>query len=81
MSSKAKIRRMGNSQGVLIPRPLLAAAGLKVDESIEITPVDGKLVIARATPELSLDELLGGITEANLHGEVDSGAAVGVEAL
>ncbi len=81
MSSKAKIRRMGNSQGVLIPRPLLAAAGLKVDESIEITPVDGKLVIARAAPELSLDELLGGITEANLHGEVDSGAAVGVEAL
>ncbi|MHB8145273.1 MAG: AbrB/MazE/SpoVT family DNA-binding domain-containing protein [Vulcanimicrobiaceae bacterium] len=35
---KVAIRRMGNSQGVILPKPLLAQIGLSTNE-IEMTPV------------------------------------------
>ena len=42
--------------------------------------VEGKLVIQALTGEpLTLDELLRGVTEQNLHGEWDTGPAVGRE--
>lgn len=40
---KAAIRKMGNSQGVLIPKPVLAQVGLK-DEAV-MTIEDGALVL------------------------------------
>ncbi|MBY4896029.1 AbrB/MazE/SpoVT family DNA-binding domain-containing protein [Cupriavidus sp. AU9028] len=33
---KSKIRRMGNSQGVLIPKPILAQLGLEDEVEMEI---------------------------------------------
>lgn len=40
---KAAIRKMGNSQGVLIPKPVLAQVGLE-DEAV-MTIEDGALVL------------------------------------
>jgi antitoxin MazE len=43
---KARIVRIGNSQGVRIPKPIIAAAGLA--EDIEFRIVDSGLLIANA---------------------------------
>jgi antitoxin MazE len=40
------IRRLGNSQGVSIPRSILDEAGLAIDSPIEIT-VDGAAIVLR----------------------------------
>ena len=42
---KAVIRKMGNSQGVLIPKPLLAQVGLEGEA--EMLVEDGALVLRR----------------------------------
>lgn len=42
---KTTIRRMGNSQGVLIPKPLLAQLGL--EDEVEMEVEDDALVIRR----------------------------------
>lgn len=43
---KTHIRKMGNSQGVIIPRLLLEEAGLKADDSVELkVNKKGRIVI------------------------------------
>ncbi|MGO0789414.1 AbrB/MazE/SpoVT family DNA-binding domain-containing protein [Herbaspirillum seropedicae] len=44
---KTSIRKMGNSQGVLIPKPFLAKIGMLVDEDIDIDVEDDKIVIRK----------------------------------
>ncbi|WP_443114350.1 AbrB/MazE/SpoVT family DNA-binding domain-containing protein [Herbaspirillum seropedicae] len=44
---KTSIRKMGNSQGVLIPKPFLAKIGMLVDEEIDIDVEDDKIVIRK----------------------------------
>ncbi|HZA39435.1 MAG TPA: hypothetical protein VFA00_02310 [Actinomycetota bacterium] len=41
--------------------------------------VRGKLVATPVRGKYELEELLAGVSKANLHGEVDSGDAVGQE--
>lgn len=42
---KATIRRMGNSQGVLIPKPILAQLGL--EDEVDMAVEDDALVIRK----------------------------------
>lgn len=78
---QSRVQKWGNSLALRIPKPFAEAAGLTADSPVEIRVEDGQLVIRPvARPDLTLDDLLAGITEANLHGEVDSGAAAGGEA-
>ncbi len=39
------IRKMGNSQGVLIPKPLLKEMGIKTGDNVDMSVERGKLVI------------------------------------
>jgi antitoxin MazE len=41
------IRQIGNSQGVVIPKPLLAQLGLDAKSGVEMTIEDGALVLRR----------------------------------
>jgi antitoxin MazE len=41
------IRQIGNSQGIVIPKPILAQLGLDVEEGAEMTIEDGALVLRR----------------------------------
>ena len=41
------IRRIGNSQGVVIPKPVLAQLGLDATAGVEMTIEDGALVLRR----------------------------------
>jgi antitoxin MazE len=75
------VRKWGNSAAVRIPAAVLDAAGLKADDAVEVREEDGRVVIekARTPQELTLEELLAGITPDNLHEEIDWGAPVGRE--
>jgi len=42
------IRSIGNSKGVVLPKPLLAQAGLGDDEAAEMTVEDGAIVLRKA---------------------------------
>ena len=42
---KNAVRRMGNSAGVIIPKPLLAEIGVKVGDVVELQAEGGRIVI------------------------------------
>lgn len=77
---RTKVVKWGNSLGLRIPKSFAeevqVSEGVEVDLSLE----DGHLVI-RVVPRenLNLKDLLAGITDANLHGEIDTGNPVGGE--
>ena len=41
------IRQIGNSQGVVIPKPVLAQLGMDAQAGVEMTVEDGALVLRR----------------------------------
>ncbi len=76
---ETQVKRWGNSLALRIPRPLAAEVGLEENSPVELSLVEGRLVIAPLVEAFSLDQLLAQVTDDNLHGEVDSGPAVGGE--
>jgi antitoxin MazE len=76
-----RVQRWGNSLAVRIPKSFAEEVGLVDGSPVEMRLVDGALVVApAAAPPLSLELLLDGVTESNLHGEIDAGPAQGLEA-
>lgn len=43
---RGAVRKMGNSSGVIIPKPLLTEIGARVGDSVEMYVETGRLVIA-----------------------------------
>ncbi|MBP1464285.1 AbrB/MazE/SpoVT family DNA-binding domain-containing protein [Candidatus Chloroploca sp. M-50] len=77
---QSKVQKWGNSLALRIPKSFAAEIGLSDGTPVELTLVEGKLVIAPLpVPSYSLEALLAGITPANLHGELDTGAPQGTE--
>jgi antitoxin MazE len=78
---KTRVQKWGNSLALRIPKSFAVEAGLREDAPVELSLVAGKLVIQPVAEEsLTLEELLRGVTDQNLHGEWDTGPAVGREA-
>ena len=75
---KTQVQRWGNSLAVRIPKIYATQIGVGENTTVELDVMEGVLVM-RASVELTLDELLAGITDENLHGETDTGPAVGAE--
>ena len=74
------IKKWGNSLALRIPKSLAQEAGLHYELSVELSLVDGKLVIAPIEhPKPDLETMLAQITEDTLHSEVTFGPAVGKE--
>jgi antitoxin MazE len=48
---RASVRKVGNSSGVIIPKPLLVEVGAKVGDDVEVTVEDGRLIIATIKPK------------------------------
>ncbi|MDF1521743.1 MAG: AbrB/MazE/SpoVT family DNA-binding domain-containing protein [Trueperaceae bacterium] len=77
-----KIQRWGNSQGLRIPKEVLAEAHIEVGDEVEVRAVDGKLVV---TPvrfvrgRLALADLVAAIPAGTTVYEVDWGAPEGDE--
>src|SRR6266852_4636092 len=71
---KTRVQKWGNSLALRIPKAFAAEAGLREDTPVELTLREGEIVIqpVSRTP-LTLDDLLRGVTEKNLHGEWNTG--------
>lgn len=78
---KARVQKWGNSLALRIPKALAAEAHLAEGSRIELSLVDGKLVIQALRPESpTLADLLAQVTDANRHGAWNTGPAAGKEA-
>ncbi len=78
---RTRIQRWGNSLALRLPKAFAAEAQLEQNTLVEVTLVDGKLLILPVTePAMTLEQLLAGVTGENLHREVESGPAIGKEA-
>jgi antitoxin MazE len=76
-----KVQKWGNSLALRIPKAFALDAQLKNDSVVEISLVDGLIVIKPVAAQAwSLEQLLSGVTSNNLHHETDIGDATGNEA-
>ena len=75
---RVSIRKWGNSLAVRIPRSFAQDIQLTEGSQVDVRLEDGNLVLVPRT-NLSLADLLSGVTKENLHYEVDAGAPVGRE--
>ncbi len=77
---RTRIQRWDNSLALRIPKAFAAEARLEQDTVVEVRLVDGKLLIVPVTEtSVTLEQLLAGVTEENLHHETDTGPAMGKE--
>lgn len=77
---RTRIQKWGNSLALRIPKSFAAEAHLAPGAPVNISVVDGKLVVAPlAEPAFTLERLLAEVTEQNLHHEVATGEPVGDE--
>jgi antitoxin MazE len=77
---KTRVQKWGNSLALRIPKSFAADAGLREESPVELSLVGGKLIVEPSGSEaFSLDELLKGVTDENIHGEWDTGRPVGKE--
>ena len=74
-------KKRGNSLALRIPRAFAAEARLLPNTPVDLALDGEKLVVSpiQAAPA-GLEDLLAGVTEENLHGEVDTGPPAGREA-
>ena len=78
---ETRVQKWGNSLALRIPKPFANQIGLEPNSPVELSLRGAELVIVPVkSPGLKLDDLLAQVTEYNLHGEVDTGPAVGSEA-
>ena len=76
-----KIQKWGNSLALRIPKSFALDARIENESMVEITLVDGQLVIKPVnTPKWTLEQLVAEITPDNLHHENDTGKPAGNEA-
>ena len=82
---EAKIQKCGNSLALRIPKSFAAHVHFEQNTSVDISVEQDKLIIKPSAQETplkhveKLEELLAGITDDNLHNEVQTGASVGRE--
>jgi antitoxin MazE len=76
----SRIDRWGNSLGVRIPKEMAEQLALEPKTQVQIVLVDGQILIQPIKkPKYTLQQLLDGLTDDAIHGEVDFGPAVGNE--
>jgi antitoxin MazE len=76
---QTQIGKWGNSLAVRLPGAYAKDLGLREGMELEISLVNGGLLLRPAPKEYSLEELVAGITPENLHEETDWGPAIGRE--
>ena len=77
---RSTVKKWGNSAAVRMPASLMEEARLHIDQPVDLRVEKGRIVI-EPLAAFDLEMLLAGITDENLHGEVEFGPPVGREAL
>jgi antitoxin MazE len=76
------VKKWGNSAAVRIPTGVMQAAGLALDDAVDVREQAGRIVIEPIRPAaMDLARLLAAITPDNLHGAVEFGMPLGKESL
>jgi len=80
---KVKIQKWGNSLAVRIPKSFAVETKIEQDSVVDLAVVDGKIIVEpeKKKPKYTLEELLEGINEENIHSETVWGEPVGKEIL
>ena len=79
---KSRVQKWGNSLAVRIPKSFAVEAGLHAKSAVELSLVEGTLIVQPIAPQpLNLNELLRRVTADNIPGEWDTGPGVGKELL
>ena len=76
---RARVQKWGNSLAVRIPSAFAHEVRVDENSNVELSVRNGQLIITPLLAEDSLEHLLAGITDENLHGEFETGPAVGNE--
>ncbi|MCT4707641.1 AbrB/MazE/SpoVT family DNA-binding domain-containing protein [Enterobacteriaceae bacterium H16N7] len=80
--SQATFKKWGNQAGIRFPAAVMKAAALGVDDTVDIEVHEGRIVLVPTKEKnYSLDALLSGITDENIHEKADFGAPAGKELL
>ena len=77
-----KIQRWGNSQGVRVPKGVLAEARLEVGDVVDVRAVDGAIVVTKLRSRrgrIALEDLVAALPAAANRDEMDWGAPEGDE--
>lgn len=74
---KSKIRKIGNSQGIIFPTEMLEALHLKTGSEIELIIDNGTIIIAPQVP--TLDQLLASVPKGRKLKELSTGRSKGKE--
>jgi antitoxin MazE len=75
-----KVQKWGNSLALRIPKAFALDAQIENDSVVEVSLVDGQIIIKPIPSQAwSLEQLLSGVTRNNLHHETDTGDAIGNE--
>jgi len=76
-----KIQKWGNSQGIRIPKSILSSLDISLNDEIEITAFDGKIIILPVKKHISLKDRLKNYDGNYDCSEWDTGNSVGNEVL
>ena len=77
---RAQVNKWGNSLAVRIPGAFAKDLGIEAGSELDLSVVEGQLVLRKNSVGPTLDQLVAGITTENRHGEADWGSASGNEA-
>lgn len=76
-----QVKKWDNSAAVRIPASVMAAAGLRIDQAVDVREEGGRIVIeAVSTPSYDLDKLLTAMTPDTFPDAVNFGPEMGGEA-
>ena len=77
---KTTVKKWGNSAAVRIPSAIMKAAGIRLEDLVDVSEEEGKIIVKRVqSKNYDLDDLVNGITVQNLHEPVDFGSSQGKE--
>ena len=79
MSEITKLRKIGNSSGINLPKKVIEALEIKLGEELYLTIEHNCLIIRKAPPTLS--ELLKTVPKDKKGSELDSGDDIGHEVI
>ena len=78
---RVRVQKWGNSLAIRIPKPFAEEVRVKQGTLLDLSVADGKLVATPvAVSPFTLGQLLAGVRQDNVHGEVDFGRGAGREA-
>jgi antitoxin MazE len=77
---QTRVQKWGDSLVIPISYKFAQEANLEINSTVDLLFLDGTVVIKSVNElEITLEKLLGKITEDNLHSEVETNSAIGNE--